>query len=53
MFSDIRVSMSIKTNERELAQKIIEWFGWYLPVDRIPFNEATGEPGVLIGKITR
>ena len=44
---------SIKTNERELAGKVAEWFNSVIQQRKYPFNDATNEPGVKIDNKTR
>ncbi|MBL7995460.1 SAM-dependent DNA methyltransferase [bacterium] len=44
---------SIKTNERELAGKVAEWFNSVIQQRKYPFTDATNEPGVKIDKKTR
>lgn len=44
---------SIKTNERELASKVAEWFNSVIQQRKYPFNDATNEPGVKIDNKTR
>lgn len=44
---------SIKTNERELASKISEWFNDHIKRNKFPFTEATVEPGIPTEVTTR
>ncbi|TSA25305.1 SAM-dependent DNA methyltransferase [bacterium] len=42
----------IKTNERELASKIAQWFNEQINRGKYPFTSASCEPGIKVGKTT-
>ncbi|NQV17343.1 MAG: SAM-dependent DNA methyltransferase [Armatimonadetes bacterium] len=43
---------NIKTNERELASKIAQWFNEQINRGKYPFTSASCEPGIKVGKTT-
>lgn len=43
----------IKTNERELAGKVVEWFNYAIGSGSFPFKEATSETGVEVDLTTK
>ena len=44
--------MNIKTNERELASKVAQWFNEQIKRAKYPFTSASCEPGIKVGKTT-
>ena len=42
----------IKTNERELASKIAQWFNEQIKRGKYPFTSASCEPGIKVGTTT-
>ena len=40
--------MAVKTNERELAGKVVQWFDDYIRSGNYPFTSATPEPGIKV-----
>jgi len=42
------MKQTIKTNERELASKVTEWFNEVLRTGNYPFTEATNETGIQV-----
>lgn len=43
---------NIKTNERELAQKVTQWLDAHIKRGNYPFKEATAEPSIKVDGIT-
>ena len=43
---------NIKTNERELASKVAQWFNEQIKRGKYPFTSASCEPGIKVGKTT-
>jgi len=44
--------MTVKTNERELASKVAQWFNEQIQRVKYPFTSASCEAGVSVGKTT-
>jgi hypothetical protein len=46
------MSETIKTNERELAGKIAQWFNEHIQRNNLPFSSASNESGIKVGRKT-